>query len=193
MGQSFLDEKRGLVKQLFTFYTQPTVPTIRITMKGNQPVLELGKRARIRENSLCDGIDRKGWDIEGSPVPMIQGKQMEMGYILHPCGATVEFKPNIKVIAADTNGNPIQEGETVYDADNNPTEKKYEKTKYVDLNFEGVIGVDSDLDDFNESTEQERSRGWIVPFFVGTVAGVFFFAPMFAWFIAWVGQRAAGA
>lgn len=193
MATSFLDEKRGIIKQLFRFYTSPTVPTIRITVKGNIPVLELGKRARIRENSLYDGIDRKGWDVTSSAIPMIQGNRMEMGYITHPSGCTVEMRPNIRVIAADENGNPIQDGATIHDRDNNPTDKKYEATKYLDLNFEGVIGAQSDLDDFNESTEREQSRGWITPFFIGIVAGVFFFAPMFAWFMSWVAQRAAGA
>lgn len=193
MAQSFLDEKRGLVKQLFKFYTTPTVPTIRIVVKGDIPVLELGKRARVRENSLVDGIDRRGWDIRGSAVPMIQGNRMEMGYITHPAGCTVQVQPNIKIIAADENGNPMKAGEPVFDKDGNPTEKKYETTKYIDLNFEGVIGTQSDLDDFNESTEREQSRGWIMPFVIGGVVGVFFFAPMFAWVMSWVAQRAAGA
>lgn len=190
MAQSFLAEKRGIVKQLFTFYSSPTVPTIRIAMRGNFPVLELGKRARLRENSIIDGIDRKGWDILSSPVPMIQGKNIEMGYILHPSGCTVDLKPNVKVQAADEEGNPIiiqvpktdENGKPVLKEDGTP--EMVSGYRYVELNFEGVIGVHSDLDDFNESTEREQSRGWVLPLFVGIVAGVVFFAPMVAYLMS---------
>jgi hypothetical protein len=175
-------------------------------MKGDQPVLELGKRARLRGNSLVDGTDRKGWDIKGSPIPMIHGNQMEMGYITHPSGCTVNIKTNVKVIAADENGNPIKAGELIYDENNRPSDfwtkagltvttdentpapLKYTETKYVDLNFEGTIGVDADLDDFNESSEREVSRGWVVPLLVGIVAGVVFFAPLFAWAMSFIAK-----
>lgn len=199
MSKTFLDEKRGLVKQLFSFYTTQTVPTIRIVMRGDIPVLELGKRARLRENSLCESIDKKGWDITSSPIPMLHGKQMEMGYITHPAGCTVTLKPIVKVMASDDHGDPItikipklgDDGKPVLKADGTP--EMIAGFKYIEANFEGVIGTDSDLDDFNESTEREQTRGWIMPFFIGGVVGVFFFSPMFAWFMGWVAQRAAGA
>jgi len=201
MAASILDEKRGLVKQLFTFYTTRTVPTIRIAMRGNIAVLELGKRARLRENSLADGIDRKGWDITSSPIPMIHGKNMEMGYITHPAGCTVDLVPVVKVRAASENGEPVkiqiptrnQDGTPVLNPDGSIKMQESDEYKYVVANFEGVVGTGSDLDDFNESTEREQSRGWIMPFVLGGVVGVFFFAPMFAWFMSWVAQRAAGA
>lgn len=197
---SILDEKRGLVKQIFTFYTTETVPTIRIRMKGNIPILELGKRARLRDNSLHETIDRKGWDITSSPIPMIHGKKMEMGYITHPAGCTVDLIPVVKVRAADVNGEPIklkipernEDGTTKLNPDGSVKMIETGEYKYINANFEGVIGTGSDLDDFNESTEREQSRGWIMPLFIGIVAGVFFFAPMFAWFMSWIAQRAAG-
>lgn len=197
---SILDEKRGLVKQIFTFYTTETVPTIRIRMKGNIPILELGKRARLRDNSLHETIDRKGWDITSSPITMIHGKKMEMGYITHPAGCTVDLIPVVKVRAADVNGEPVklkipdrnEDGTTKLNPDGSVKMIETGEYKYINANFEGVIGTGSDLDDFNESTEREQSRGWIMPLFIGIVAGVFFFAPMFAWFMSWVAQRAAG-
>jgi len=189
---SYLDDKRGVVKRLFSFYSLPTVPTIRIVYRGDLPVLELGKRARIRENSLCDDVDKKGWDIESSAIPIIHGKQMEMGYITHPAGCTVQLKPVVKVMAADENGEPIrttvqkrdEKGELVLDPEGNPV--MITGYKYIEANFEGVIGTDSDLDDFNESTERIQSRGWAVPLLVGIIAGVVFFAPLFAWLMAFV-------
>jgi hypothetical protein len=192
VATSYLDDKRGVVKRLFSFYSLPTVPTIRIVYRGDVPVLELGKRARIRENSLCDDVDRKGWDIESSAIPIIQGKQMEMGYITHPAGCTVQLKPVVKVMAADESGDPIrttvqkldEKGEPVLDAEGKPT--MIPGYKYIEANFEGVIGTDSDLDDFNESTERIQSRGWAVPLLVGIIAGVVFFAPLFAWLMAFV-------
>lgn len=192
MATSYLDDKRGVVKRLFSFYSLPTVPTIRIVYRGDVPVLELGKRARVRENSLCDDVDKKGWDISSSAIPIIQGKQMEMGYITHPAGCTVQIKPIVKVQAADENGEPIrttvpkldENGKPVMDPDGNPVMTS--GYKYIEANFEGVIGTDSDLDDFNESTERIQSRGWAVPLLVGIIAGVVFFAPLFAWMMAFV-------
>lgn len=201
MGASFLDEKRGIIKQLFTFYTSPSVPTIRIVMNGKIPVFELGKRARLRDNSLADAVDRKGWDITSSPIPMIHGKKMELGYITHPTGCTLDFIPEVKVLAADDDGNPIrltipkrdENGIPVTGPDGKIIMEDTGEYKYIQGNFEGTLGEGSDLDDFNESTQREQSRGWMVPFFIGIVAGVFFFAPMFAWMMSWVAQRAAGA
>lgn len=172
MAVSFLEDKRGVVKRLFSFYSLPTVPTIRIVYRGDIPVLELGKRARVRDNSLCDAVDKKGWDISSSPIPFIQGKQMEMGFITHPSGCTVQLKPVVKVHAADPEGNPVVGADGEY--------------KYIEANFEGMIGTDSDLDDFNESTERVQSRGWVVPLLLGIIAGVVFFAPLFAWLMAFV-------
>jgi len=62
-----------------------------------------------------------------------------------------------------------------------PTGKKIKKPEYIELNFEGVIVVQSDLDDFNESTEREVSRGWVLPLIIGLIIGVLFLAPLFAW------------
>lgn len=192
MAPSLLDDKRGAVKRLFSFYSLLTVPTIRIVYRGNVPVLELGKRARVRENSLCDDVDKKGWDISSSAIPIIQGKQMEMGYITHPSGCTVQLKPVVKVMAADENGDPIttmipkedKDGKPVIDAEGKPV--MVPGFKYIEASFEGVIGTDSDLDDFNESTERIQGRGWAVPLLVGIIAGVVFFAPLFAWLMAFV-------
>lgn len=203
---SLLTEKRGIVKQLLAFYTAETVPTIRIKMIGDQPVLELGKRAVLRGNSLADRTDRKGWGIQSKPIPMVHGSVMEMGYITHPAGCTVDVKTNVKVIASDENGNPIEAGKIIYDENNKPEifwkdmgisgdknekvpeAKRYTETKYIDFNFEGTIGTQSDLDDFNESSEREQSRGWVVPLIIGIIAGVVFFAPLFAWLMAFVAK-----
>jgi hypothetical protein len=197
---SYFDEKRGLVKRAFTFYRAPSVPTIRIAMKGNTPVLELGKRARLRDNSLHEGIERKTWDITSSPIPMIHGKQMEMGYLTHPSGCTLDLVPKVKVRAADDNGDPIKLMIPKLKEDGTPELKEDGSAlmvdagyKYIEANFEGTLGAYSDLDDFNESTPREQTRGWLMPFIVGGVAGVFFFAPMFAWFMSFVAQRATGS
>ena len=199
MGKSILNEKRGLIKQLMSFYSAPTVPTVRIAMKGNLPVLELGKRARIRENSLADSIDRKGWDICSSPIPMIHGKTIEMGYITHPSGCTVDLKPVVRVRASDDQGNPIKlsvpkrndDGTTALNPDGTTVMIETAGYKYIEAAFEGVIGVQSDLDDFNESSEREQSRGWVVPFLVGSIIGIMFFAPLFAWLMSFVGAHAS--
>jgi hypothetical protein len=192
LATNYLNDKRGAVKRLFSFYSLPTVPTIRIVYRGNIPVLELGKRARVRDNSLCDAVDKKGWDISSSPIPIIQGKQMEMGYITHPAGCTVQLVPNVKVMAADPDGEPVKitipkldaEGKPVIDPEGKPV--MVPGYKYIDANFEGMIGTDSDLDDFNESTERVQSRGWVVPLLLGIIAGVVFFAPLFAYLMAFV-------
>lgn len=162
---NFLLEKRGFIKNILSFYTSKTVPTIRIITKGDMIALELGKRARLRDNSVIDGLDKKGWDITSDPIPIISGKDMELGYVTHPSGCTVKIKPDIKCQVADENGKPIEGA-------------------YVTASFEGVIGTGSDLDDFNESTEREQSRGWILPLLIGIIAGVIFFAPLFAWLMS---------
>lgn len=167
--KSFLAEKRGTLKQVLSFYSTKTVPTIRITTTGTVTALELGKRARLRDNSLIDTLDSKGWDITSDPVPMMHGKNMELGYITHPAGCTVSLTPNIKIRMADEHGNP--------------------KDQYIEANFEGTIGKLADLDDFNESTEREQSRGWVLPLMVGIVAGVVFFAPLFAWLMGLAGGK----
>lgn len=187
-----LMEKRGIMKDLFNFNRLPTVPTIRVVSKGGLIALELGKRARLRENSLKDSMDKKGWDIEGSPIPIIEGKNIELGYITHPSGCTVELKPNVKIIKADDEGNAIikmvpmvdETGAEVKDKEGKPV--MVEKPEYIEIAFEGIIGTHSDLDDFNESTEREVSRGWVVPLLVGIIAGVVFFAPLFAYLMSWV-------
>ena len=190
------DDKRGMLKQLFDFNRLPTVPTLRIVPLGNGQVgIEVGKRARLRENSLKDSLDSKGWDIQGGPIPIIEGKSMELGYITHPAGCTLDFRPEVKIIKSDDEGNPVYElvpevdeaGNTVYVSEGQP--KTTQKPVYITGNYEGVIGTGSDLDDFNESTEREVSRNWIVPLLVGIIAGVIFFAPLFAWLMSF----AAGA
>jgi hypothetical protein len=163
-------EKRGMIKSFLSFYTSKTVPTIRIITKGDLVTLELGKRARLRDNSLVDSLDKKGWDIKGSPIPMISGKDLELGYILHPAGCTLDLKTDVKVLRADENGKPV------------------DPPQYLTLSFEGVIGTESDLDDFNESTEREQSRGWLLPLVIGLAAGVVFLAPLFAWLMALAGS-----
>jgi len=182
-----LQDSRGLIKQLFNFNRLPTVPTIRIVTRGDLVALELGKRARLRDNSLHDSQSSKGWDIKGAPIPIIDGKNIELGYVTHPAGVTVSLKPVIKQIRADEDGKPVytmvpkvdENGNAVLDSQNNQVMTPM--PEYIEANFEGVIGIDSDLDDFNESTERETSRGWIVPLLVGILAGVLFFAPLFAW------------
>lgn len=186
-----LMEKRGIMKDLFNFNRLPTVPTIRVVSKGGMIALELGKRARLRDNSLKDSMDKKGWDIQGSPIPIIDGKNIELGYITHPAGCTVEIKPNIRIIKADEEGKPITNlvpmlDETGADLLKDGKPVMIEKPEYIEMAFEGIIGTGSDLDDFNESTEREVSRGWIVPLLVGIIAGVVFFAPLFAYLMSWV-------
>lgn len=182
-----LSEKRNLFKSLFDFNRLPTVPTLRVVNRGGLTCLELGKRAKLRENSLKDTMDSKGWDITSSPVPLLEGNQVEMGYITHPAGCTVEMKPVIKQIRADQEGKPVYlevpevdaAGKTILDESGNP--KMIKKPDYIELNFEGIIGLQSDLDDFNESTEREVSRQWVLPFIVGIILGVIIFSPLFAW------------
>lgn len=179
--QGVLSDKRGFFRQLFEFNRLPTVPTIRIVNRRGVTCLELGKRAKIRENSLKDSNDKKGWDIEGSPIPIIEGKNMELGYITHPAGCTVELRPVIKQIRADEGGNPVFIEVPEVDESGKETGRTIKKPDYIEANFEGVIGNLSDLDDFNESTERETSRGWVLPLMVGLIIGVLFLAPLFAW------------
>ncbi|RPJ04314.1 MAG: hypothetical protein EHM36_10955 [Deltaproteobacteria bacterium] len=173
---SFFADKRGFIKNILSFYTLKTVPTIRLSKDGT--ALEIGKRARLRENSLVDSLDGDAWDIQSRPVLMTHRKNAELGYILHPAGVTVEIKPTIKIVRADENGNLIGQ----YDKDGN-----FVGYKYVDVNFEGTVGKLADLDDFNESTERETSRGWILPLIIGIGLGVMVFAPMFAWLMGMAG------
>ena len=181
-----LDEKRGMLLKMFAFSRNPTVPTIRIAMRGDMPIIEIGKRATLRENSLCDRMDTKGWDITSSPILIKQGDDIQAGYLTHPAGCTLPLKINLKVIKADEYGKPIYEevasvnenGAAII-KDGIPVTTK--KPAYVEANFEGVIGTLSDLDDFNESSPREVSRNWIMPFIVGCIAGVIFLAPLFAW------------
>lgn len=188
--KSALQEKRGLIKELVNFSRLPTVPTIRISMRGNTPILELGKRAKLRAGSLLDKIDTKGWDILSSPVMIRQGREFEPGFIVHPAGCTLDLKTVVKAIKADDAGKPVFEmvpsvdenGVAVLDKDKNPV--MVIKPVYIEANFEGVIGVCSDLDDFNESTQREVSKSWILPFIVGCIAGVIFLAPIFAWLMS---------
>jgi hypothetical protein len=175
--KSNLLEKRGLMKSMFDFNRLPTVPTIRIVSKGGLVCLELGKRARLRENSLKDNIDDKGWDIESTPIPIIEGKQIELGYLTHPAGCTLDLKPFVKIQRADDDGNPVytlvpsvdENGKEILNAEGKPVLIK--KPEYIEASFEGVIGVHSDLDDFNESTEREISKAWMLPLLVGIIVG----------------------
>ena len=187
-----LMEKRGIVKDIFRFNRLPTVPTIRIVSRGGLLALELGKRAKLGDNSLKDTMESKGWDIKSTPIPILDGKNMELGYVTHPSGVTLELRPIVKQIRADDDGRPVfvtvaevdDEGKEKLDENGKPV--LIQKPDYVEMAFEGVIGVGSDLDDFNESTEREISRGWVVPLLVGIIAGVVFFAPLFAWLMSWV-------
>lgn len=190
--KSNLLEKRGLMKQMFDFNRLPTVPTIRIVSKGGLVCLELGKRARLRENSLKDTIDNKGWDIRSNPIPIIEGKNIELGYLTHPAGCTLDLKPVVKIQRADDDGNPVytllpsvdENGKELLDANNKPILIKV--PEYIEAAFEGIIGVQSDLDDFNESTEREISKAWMLPLLVGIIAGVVFFAPLIAYVMTWI-------
>jgi len=192
--KSNLLEKRGLMKSIFDFNRLPTVPTIRIVSKGNLVCLELGKRARLRENSLKDNIDDKGWDIQSTPIPIIEGKNIELGYLTHPAGCTLEIKPVIKIIRADDDGNPVytlvpsvdDNGKEILNAEGKPVLIK--KPEYIEASFEGVIGVQSDLDDFNESTEREISKAWVLPLLVGIIVGVIFFAPLIAYVMSYIAR-----
>lgn len=164
MSQDFLAEKRSAIKTLLKFYTGKTVPTVRITTDRGFLALELGKRSRLRDNSLVDSVDQKGWEINSPAIPIISGKNMELGYLTHPSGTTLSLKPEVKVQMVDQDGNQIED-------------------KYIEASFEGTIGRLSDIDDFNQSIEFERSGSWVMPLIIGIVAGVFFFAPLFAWFM----------
>lgn len=167
---NFLEEKRSALKTLLKFYTGQTVPTIRITTDRGIVALELGKRAFLRENSITDRVDQKGWEIQSPAIPIRSGKNMELGYICHPAGMTVGLKTDIKIIPVDENGVKIED-------------------RIIEANFEGTVGRLSGLDDFNESIEYEKTGSWILPLLVGIVAGVFFFAPLFAWFMGFAGGR----
>jgi hypothetical protein len=187
-----LSEKRGFVKSFLDFNRLPTVPTIRLISRGDHVCMELGKRAKLRDNSLVDSMDKKGWDITSDPIPIMDGDRLELGYITHPAGCTLNIKPHVKQIRADEMGNPVyltaqkvdETGALVFDKDGKPV--MIQKPDYIEANFEGVIGIQSDLDDFNESTERVISSAWVLPLIIGIIAGVVFFAPIAAWLMSYI-------
>jgi hypothetical protein len=169
-AKSLIREKRGLFKQLFIFYRSPTVPTVRMTTDRGIVCLELGKRARKRENSIVDSMDKHGWGIESEPILIKSGKETELGYMTHPAGCTVTIKPNVQITFADENGNPVAD-------------------KYIEASFCGTIGRGAEIDDFNQSIEREKEGNWMLPLIIGIIAGVVLFAPFFTFIMS----LAAGA
>jgi hypothetical protein len=161
--ENFLKEKRGFIQNLLGWYTSPTVPTIRFTAKAGVPCFELGKRARLRENSIVDSVSAQGWEIpEGcEPVLIKSGDQAELGYLTHPAGVCLSIKPEVKLQAVDDEGNPV-------------------KDKWLLGSYCGTIGRYADIDDYNQSIEREKSGGWILPLIIGIILGVMIFAPLFA-------------
>ena len=193
-GNPGLSEKRSSIQTLLKFYLGKTVPTIRITSDRGIVALELGKRARFRENSLIDSVDQKGWEIRSPAIPIISGNNMELGYLTHPKGMTVDLVPKVNVIKTDQEGNKLlvdvftldENGERipVLDEKKEPIPGKFETHKeydFIEANFEGTVGRLGDLDDFNQAIEFIRSGSWVVPLVIGIFAGVFGFAPLFAW------------
>lgn len=162
-----LSDIRGMLTEMLRFSRAPTVPTIRIISRYGIAALELGRRARVRENSLYDSYDKKGWDITSEPTPIKAGNSIELGYITHPTGCTVALKPDIKIIRVDENGLPIlsESGEV----------------RYIEASFEGVIGRAAELDDFDRSINYEKEGNWALPFVVGCIVGVILLSPVFAW------------
>lgn len=196
---TMLSEKRSAVQTILKFYLGKTVPTIRVINDNGNVALELGKRARLRENSLIDSPDQKGWEIRSPAIPIISGKIMELGYITHPKGMTVDLVPKVKVIKADEYGNKLmvdvftldEKGEKIpiLDDKEQPTGKyqMHKEYDYIEANFEGTVGRLGDLDDFNQAIEFIRSGSWVVPLVIGIFAGVFGFAPLFAWLMGMLG------
>jgi len=168
-ARNLLEEKRGIFKRLFTFYRSPTVPTIRLTTDRGILCAELGKRARKRENSLVDTIDKHGWDISSEPVLIKSKKAWELGYITHPAGCTVTIKPDVKITFADENGNLVPD-------------------KYIEASFCGTIGRGAEIDDFNQSIEREKEGNWMLPLIIGIIFGVVLFAPFFTFLMSFAGK-----
>ena len=181
---------RGTFDNLIQFTRAPTVPTLRIISRKGQASFELGRRARIRGNSLYDRYDKKGWDITSAPTVFKIGRQMEEGYVVHPAGVTLAVNPTVKIIAVDQFGHEMKAGQPIYDQTgqlryDNDKLLTYEKTIYApELAYEGTVGTGAGLDDFNDSTAYERSGGWITPFIIGLFMGVMFLSPIFAWLMA---------
>lgn len=190
---NILSEKRGFTQTLLHFYLDKTVPTIRIINDHGITALELGKRSRIRENSLVDSPEQKGWEIRSPSIPIISGSRMELGYITHPKGMTVGLVTNVKVIKSDEQGNKVmidvfdrdEKGEKIEitgeDGKPTGTYKMHKEYDYIEANFEGTVGRLADLDDFNQAIEYVKSGNWVIPLIIGIFAGVFGFAPLFAW------------
>lgn len=191
-----LNDIRGTIDSLLQFTRAPSVPTVRILTRNGQAHLELGRRARLRDNSLYDSYDKKGWDVTSIPTVIKSGRQQELGYITHPAGVTLSFESDVKIIAVDKFGHRKEKGQIMYDQDGSPvfdedkegnkTLRTYPETVYtpITLSFEGTSGTNSGLDDMNESIGYQREGGWILPFIVGGILGVVVFAPFTAWLMS---------
>jgi len=168
--ENYLLDKRGSVQNLLGWYTSPTVPTIRFTAETGVPCLELGKRARKRDNSLVDSVDSHGWEIpkDCEPILIKSGDQTELGYLTHPAGVCLTIKPEVKIQAVDNQGEPIP-------------------GKYMVGSYCGTIGRYADIDDYNQSIEREKSGSWILPLIIGIILGVMIFAPLFALLMSFAG------
>ncbi|MFA4859171.1 hypothetical protein [Methanoregula sp.] len=166
--KNLLVDQRGAIKKVLSFYNSPTVPTIRLTSDHGVTCFELGKRARKRENTITDALDKNGWEISSEPVLIKSGKEVELGYVTHPSGVTLTIKPDVKIQAVDENGEKIP-------------------GKYVEGSYCGTIGRACDIDDFNQSIEREKSGNWLLPLVIGIVVGVMFFSPLFAWLMGFAG------
>jgi len=184
---SSLNDTRGRILQLMRFARSRSVPTVRIVTDRGLAALELGRRVRIRENSLYDSYDKKGWDITSPPTVIKSGKETELGFITHPSGCTLTLIPDVKIIRVDEFGHPHKIGEIIYDRFNQPTAEAYKETKYIEASFEGTIGQGSELDDFDRSIGYEKEGNWLLPLLVGVIIGVIFISPLFAWLMAKAG------
>jgi hypothetical protein len=182
-----LGDVRGSTTRLLRFVRARSVPTIRIVYIQGLAVLELGRRARLRENSLYDNYDKKGWDITSPAIPIKTGKTTELGFLTHPSGCTLSLVPDVKIIMTDEWGHAMKAGEVVYDRYNQLTSEVYKETKYIQASFEGTIGQGSELDDFDRSIGYEKEGGWLLPLVVGVIIGVVFLSPIFAWLMAKAG------
>lgn len=190
-----LGDIRGSIDSLLQFTRAPTVPTIRITTRNGPAHFELGRRARMRGNSLYDSYDKKTYDVTSDPTLIRVGRSAELGYITHPAGVTLSIESDVKIIKVDKFGHEMKKGSRIYDDNNRPLLKSengevvyqtYDQTFYAPIkaSFEGTAGTLSGIDDQNESMAYQREGGWVTPFIVGLIVGVIFLSPVFAWLMS---------
>jgi hypothetical protein len=155
----------GFVRRFFWRLSGEKVPVVRLS--NNARTIEFMGYLKKRENSLIEPWKQKGYEIRSPPIEIVINGKKEIGYAADEAGITVTFNRDIKVRPA------IEVGSTPEDLFGKaPDELLIPQTGEIRLNFDGIIGRCSTLDDIAEGLELGKSwKNTVIGIVIGLVLG----------------------